>query len=203
MANTSKRKGDKGELEGVAVLVTRVPHLCVPNPMRALGAGRRDDHGDLRVLPDVSIQVKTWAAVTRACRESVEGAVRQARNAANPMALGLVPIPNTPKAPGALRWLAVAYDWPGGTASWVPVPTFGVTLNAVRHLRTGFGGKVPLRLRMVQVKGGSGRRAMFIGPLDAWLECYAEVRGQQLEPPLGFSPPWEKDAVAQLEAAIA
>ena len=143
-----------------------------------LGAGRREDVGDLHVLPDAAVQVKTWARtqLTRACREAADGAVAQARNGGAVFHLGLVPIPRAPKADPAatLRWLAVGYDWPGGLEVWEPVATFGTTVAAITHLRTGYGGRVPLRLRMsrVQVRG---RRPMLVAPVQAWLDCYRDA----------------------------
>lgn len=169
MGNRCKRKGDRGELEAVAALVALTPAPFLhENPTRMLGAGRRDDEGDLRVLPGVSVQVKTWADLTRACRESAAGAARQAANAGNPFALGMVPIPRAGKRRGALRWLAVAHEWPGGTGQWEPVATFGRTVLAVAHLRDGYGGRVPLRLRMARVTV-RGRRPLLLAPVEAWV----------------------------------
>lgn len=195
MANRSKAKGDQGERDAVVALIQRVPHLLVQDrqPMRQLGAGRKDDEGDLRVLPGVAVQVKWWNNLTRACREAADGAVRQARNAGDELHLGMVPVPRASRAVGALRWLAVGYSWPAGTQQWEPVPTFGTTLAAVKHLQTGFGGRVPLRLRMVRVRS-KGTRTMYLAPLEAWLECYAEETDQPYEVPAGYVPPWAGDA---------
>lgn len=195
MVNKSKAKGDAGEREAVVALLLRTPHLLVQDrrPMRELGAGRKDDEGDLRVLPGTSIQVKTWASLVRACREAADGAVRQGRNAGSRFAFGMVPVPRARKELGALRWLAVGYSWPGGTDQWEPVPTFGTTAAAVKHLQTGFGGRVPLRLRMARVRA-KGTKTMYVAPLEAWLECYAEATDQPYEVPAGYVPPWAGDA---------
>src|SRR6478735_12765266 len=56
--NTNKRKGDRAEREAVAVLCELAPDLVVARPQRLLGAGRREDTGDLWVFPGVTVQVK-------------------------------------------------------------------------------------------------------------------------------------------------
>lgn len=205
MANPSKKKGDQGERDAVVALIQRTPHLLHQDrkPMRALGAGRKDDEGDLRVVPGASIQVKFWSNLARACREAADGAVRQAKNAQNPYAVGMVPIPRASTAVGDLRWLAVGYTWPGGIDQWEPVPTFGVTQTAVKHLQTGFGGRVPLRLRMVRVRA-RGTKTMYVAPIEAWLDCYAADTGMSFEAPADYVTPaiWEDDPELRLEAAL-
>lgn len=62
MASPSKRKGDKAELE-VQELLREL--LGVP-ARRALGAGRRDDVGDIFGLPDTVVQVANWPSNTLA-----------------------------------------------------------------------------------------------------------------------------------------
>lgn len=178
MVNASKRKGDDGEREAVAVLTELIPpRLLVRRPRRMLAAGRREDEGDLDVVASVSIQVKKWADLPRACREASDGAVKQATTMGNPCHLGMVPIPRASSAPGSMRWLAVAYDWPGGLEQWDPVVTFGTTRLAVKHLRDGYGGRVPLRLRMAKVSV-RGRKPMFLAPIEAWTSCWVETHEQ-------------------------
>lgn len=53
MTGSSKRKGDKGELEAAALIADL---LGVP-ARRKLGAGRSDDTGDLDGVPDTVVQV--------------------------------------------------------------------------------------------------------------------------------------------------
>ena len=65
VASSSKRKGDRGELEVQAILREL---LGVP-ARRALGAGRRDDVGDITGVPNTVIQVADWKDVLRAVRE--------------------------------------------------------------------------------------------------------------------------------------
>lgn len=201
MANRSKDKGDRGEREALAMFIDRYPHLLVQdvNPVRELGAGRADDMGDLRVLPQTAIQVKVWANLVRAVREAADGASRQAKNAAADYALGLAPVPRARKEPGSLRWIASAFDWPHGLDDWEPIPTFGTTSAALKHLREGFGGRVPLRLRMVRVRA-KGTRTMLLAPVEAWMDCYCATRDLPLEIPLGYVQPWGQVVDDLLEA---
>lgn len=64
MSNPSKRKGDKAELEVQALLRDL---LGVP-ARRALGAGRKDDMGDIHGVPNTVVQVANYANVTTAVR---------------------------------------------------------------------------------------------------------------------------------------
>lgn len=75
MTGPSKRKGDKAELEAAGVL----NDLLGISTRRMLGAGRKDDVGDLDV-PDTVVQVANWRDVARAVREKpLECEVQQAR----------------------------------------------------------------------------------------------------------------------------
>lgn len=64
MTGAAKRKGDKAERECAAMLAE---HLGVP-ARRKLGAGRKDDEGDIEGVPDTTIQVAAWANVAQAVR---------------------------------------------------------------------------------------------------------------------------------------
>lgn len=64
MANSSKRKGDKAELEVQGILRDL---LGVP-ARRALGAGRRDDVGDIHGVPDTCVSVTNRKDVAAAVR---------------------------------------------------------------------------------------------------------------------------------------
>jgi hypothetical protein len=65
VANSSKAKGDRAELEVQGLLRNL---LGVP-ARRALGAGRKDDVGDITGVPDTVIQVVNWKDVAKAVRE--------------------------------------------------------------------------------------------------------------------------------------
>ena len=80
MANPSKRKGDRAELEVQGILREL---LGVP-ARRALGAGRKDDVGDIHGVPDTVIQVADWKDVTRAVREKPLECEEQRERASTP-----------------------------------------------------------------------------------------------------------------------
>lgn len=65
MTGSSKRKGDRAELEVQGLLRDL---LGVP-ARRALGAGRKDDIGDITGVPDTVVQVADWKDALRAMRE--------------------------------------------------------------------------------------------------------------------------------------
>lgn len=73
MTGSSKRKGDRAELEVQALL--RV-ELGVP-ARRALGAGRRDDIGDITGVPKTVIQVVDWKDIAAAVRAKPNECERQ------------------------------------------------------------------------------------------------------------------------------
>ena len=73
MTGPAKRKGDKAELEVQALLRDQ---LGVP-ARRALGAGRKDDMGDIHGVPDTVIQVANYTDLARAIREKLPDCERQ------------------------------------------------------------------------------------------------------------------------------
>ena len=58
MTNRSKAKGDNAEREVQALLRNL---LDIPSIRRALGAGRKDDVGDIDGVPHTAVQVADWA----------------------------------------------------------------------------------------------------------------------------------------------
>jgi hypothetical protein len=76
VANSSKKKGDRAELEVQGILRDL---LGVP-ARRALGAGRKDDVGDIHGVPDTVIQVADWKDALRAVREKPLEADQQCLN---------------------------------------------------------------------------------------------------------------------------
>jgi hypothetical protein len=77
MSNPQKTKGDRAELE-VQTLVR--DHLGV-FARRALGAGRKDDVGDIHGVPNTVIQVANYQDLARAVREKLPTLERQQANA--------------------------------------------------------------------------------------------------------------------------
>ena len=76
MANPQKRKGDDGERQVAKIL----SDMLGENIRRALGAGRKDDVGDLYGLVDVTGQVKTWSNITSAINVGLRDLARQQKN---------------------------------------------------------------------------------------------------------------------------
>lgn len=79
MTSTSKRKGDSAELEVQGIFRD---HLGVGR--RALGAGRRDDVGDITGVDGLTVQVVNWRDVTAAVREKPRECVEQQERAGSP-----------------------------------------------------------------------------------------------------------------------
>ena len=86
MTSPSKRKGDRAELEVQALLRD---HLGVP-ARRALGAGRKDDVGDIDGVPQLAVQVCNWANVAQAVRHKPVEAEQQRVNRCVPFAATFV-----------------------------------------------------------------------------------------------------------------
>ena len=85
----SKRKGDAAELEVQALIrdLTGYP------ARRALGAGRKDDHGDIHGVPDTVIQVVNRKDIAAAIREKLPAAEQQRVNARAMFAATFVRLP--------------------------------------------------------------------------------------------------------------
>lgn len=96
MTTASKRKGDRCELE----LAHQLHDLTGWPVRRKLGAGRRDDTGDLHGLPDCVAQVKAYADIARAIREGLTELETQHHHAGTTHAVLFV------RRPGG-RWIAV------------------------------------------------------------------------------------------------
>jgi len=178
MTNRAKRKGDQGEREAVAALVAHLGPLALENARRKLGAGRRDDMGDLEVLADTTIQVKAMANTVTAVREAATGADRQAVVAGTRFALGLVRIQGSrqPK----VRWLAAVTEWPGGPPPPDAVFVTGRTEAAIAHARRENGG-IP-RSRRIAAVHRQGASSILVAPLEAWVVAYREAAGQAAAP---------------------
>ena len=82
MANPNKRRGDAAEREAAALIADL---LGVP-ARRKLGAGRRDDTGDIDGVPDTAIQVVSRSSdvvAVAVVRKPVEADEQAARMGAN------------------------------------------------------------------------------------------------------------------------
>lgn len=96
MASTSKRKGDRAELEIAGILADQLG----VNVRRKLGAGRSDDQGDLDGMPLVTVEVKNYKDVGRAVRDGIDDLEREQVNAGTPFGVAFI------RRPGG-RWIAV------------------------------------------------------------------------------------------------
>lgn len=81
MPNANKRRGDRAELEVQAILQD---NLGVGR--RALGAGRKDDLGDIHGVPNTVIQVANYQDLARAVREKLPELEAQQARAGAPYA---------------------------------------------------------------------------------------------------------------------
>ena len=170
--NASKEKGDRGEREAVATLCALAPDHVLPNARRKLGAGRKDDMGDLDVLPDVTVQVKWLASLTSALRDAATGASVQSDRAGTTYALGMAPIPRARK--DGVRWLAATTEWPGGPPPSDAILSTGQSQAAVAHARAERAG-IP-RARRIAVVRRSGAVDLWVSTMEAWLEDRERVR---------------------------
>lgn len=177
MANPSKAKGDRAEREAVEVLKSLAPNLCVADAIRMLGAGRKDDVGDLRVFVDVAIQVRNYKmdSIGSAIRTAASDSVVQASNGSLPIGLGMVPVPGARK--NSVRWLAACHTWP--TALWdegglIQPEEFKMVGRALNWLRDETGTyDRPAVSRQFRVAVLVGKTPVLISPIEAWLEAYA------------------------------
>ena len=167
MSNPSKAKGDRFEREAVAALAAAAPDLVRPNPRRKLGAGRRDDVGDLDAFDGVTIQVRALSNVTRALRSAADDAVVQGERAGTRWAVGMVPIPRARAA--GVRWLCSAYDWPGGAPDHVCRRT-GLIAEAVEVCRSKTSAEPPSDRLVIVTR--RGQPDLVVATLDAWLASF-------------------------------
>jgi hypothetical protein len=173
MVNKSKDKGDRFERAFAAHIIQTYPELIsVQKPMRHLGAGRKEDVGDMHLFSDAAIQVKAVAQPGTALRSAATGSVIQAGHAAVPFAVGVVPIfgarGNKPK------WMATTTidRWPGDLRS--PVVEFGSVSKLMDWISID---EAPLGFRawgrterLAQLNGSETR--LLVAPLEAWIEDY-------------------------------
>ncbi len=75
--HSSKRKGDRSERE----VETLLRDLLGYPVRRKLGAGRRDDQGDLEGVPETVIQVCAYSDIARAIREKLPETAEQQQRA--------------------------------------------------------------------------------------------------------------------------
>lgn len=116
MANKSKDKGDRFERAFAKHVIESYPELISEKkPMRHLGAGRKEDVGDMHLFSDTAMQVKAVAQPGSALRSAAAGAVIQAGHARAAFAVGVVPVFGA--RTGRVKWLATVQPdrWPSAT----------------------------------------------------------------------------------------
>jgi len=166
MVNANKNKGDRAEREAVDALVALSSGLqLTPLQMRALGAGRKEDTGDIHVFPDVAVQVKNYAVarLNAGIREAAVGALRQAANGLLDFHLGMTVIPRARK--DGLRWAASAVTW---VAPVEPETTVANPVAALELVK-----KSPLSLIRVSRKGTED---ILVSSLPRWVDDYRTVK---------------------------
>ena len=178
MANSAKVKGDRGEREAVLVLKALVPDLVLPNAQRKLGAGRREDTGDLVVFPDVTVQVKTYATAGKALRDAAEAAEAQRVRAGTRFAFGMAPVPRARR--GAVRWLASTLVWPGGELGQDDLFSVGLVSRAIAHVRRDDLGI--RRERRVAIVERAGAHPLYVAPVEAWIAAWRLACDRQVQP---------------------
>lgn len=172
MANSAKNKGDRFELAAVAFLMTEVPELVSVNKaQRLLGAGRKEDVGDIHVFNDVAIQVRALANLGQAIRSSASDSVIQAGNEFLPHALGMVPVPRARKE--QVNWLACVDPdhWPVPVE---PVAEFKIVSKALDWVwadEAPYGFRAWPREERIGLLAGLGKPAL-VAPMAAWFTAY-------------------------------
>lgn len=179
MPNSSKNKGDRAEREAVVELRTKAPDLVLDNAQRKLGAGRKEDTGDLHVFPDVAVQVKSMARLGTALREAATGADVQAANGRVSFALGMVPVPRARQ--GSVRWLAACTQWPDSGIASDEVARFATPETLVAHLRNENSG-IP-RDRRIALLLRKGSDPLVVATIEAWLNAYRGERKAETSAP--------------------
>lgn len=181
MTNSSKDKGDRGEREADAYLKALCPDLLVWDAMRALGAGRKEDKGDLKAFPDAAVQVKNFKAdyLSKGLYEAATGARTQAGHARHPFNTGMVVVPRARKT-GAVRFVASTLDWP--TSDTVHARATN-SLRALEMVKAAG----PASSLTVQVDR-KGQPAIIVANIDTWVAAY-RIATDRPEPEGEWEPP--------------
>lgn len=176
MANSAKDKGDRNERAAVAYLLETAPDLVsVSRPQRKLGAGRKEDTGDLYIFHDAAIQVRALANMGQAVRSAAEDSVVQAHHGDLEYALGMVPVPRARKE--QVTWLAsTTLDrWPEPVEPVAEFSLISKALTWVRDDKGPHGFRVWPREERIGILGGPGKTVL-IAPIEAWLAAFGRAR---------------------------
>lgn len=178
MANPNKVKGDRAERAAVEALRELAADLVLPDAQRMLGAGRRDDIGDLRVFPDAAVQVRAMRNLAAGVRSAAFDAEVQAARGRSKFPLGMVPIPHAPNRPDAVRWLAATTQWPTHLDEST-LPSWGNTGLAIKWLRlrptTARPDVLPIDARLARIER-RGADTFYLATLQTWVAAYRSAR---------------------------
>lgn len=169
--NASKNKGDYAEREAVEFLKITASDLLMGTARRKLGAGRRDDIGDVDAFDDVTVQVKWFNDTVRAQREALLGARIQSERAGTRWYVGMSPITGARR--DRVRWLCVSDEWPSTSRS--ELPQFGRASAAIAYFRSMNPGiEVPPEQRVALVKLAND--LVIMGVATAWVDSLRAAR---------------------------
>lgn len=176
MSNPNKAKGDAGERAAVAILKELAPDLVsYKDPRRALGAGRKEDTGDIRVFHDTAIQVKNSKHPESFIRAAAEGADIQRKHKEAqeghpvPFHLGMVKLPN---ARSGVVWLAAVLEYPDPEVVPIIAPSF---VDVIKLVKLN-----PNVLFQVDAPGAprTSKPPILVTALETWVEDYRYLRSQ-------------------------
>lgn len=102
MGKASSRKGAQGEREAKALLAGLFPWLA-DKIDRKLGAGRKEDTGDIWGLPGFTVQVANRTDLGQTLGDKAEESRQQQQNAQSPFGVMLMKLPPRPGGKPA-RW---------------------------------------------------------------------------------------------------
>lgn len=184
VANASKSKGVQGERDAVTMWCTLHADLVnAGKPMRMLGAGRKEDVGDLNLFADVAVQVKTMGNVGAAIREAARGAKTQAVHAGLPLGVGMARIPRR-NGTTAEAWAMCALEgqWPARAEA---VAEFANPAELNQWLYTDQpprGFRVWPREQRVALLTRAGTDSVLVGTVEAWADALHRHRWEMAAP---------------------
>ena len=101
MANPAKKKGDRAELDAQAMWRD---HTGLP-VRRMLGAGRKDDMGDLSNVPHTCVSVANWKNIAAAVKTKPREVEEQRQRSGMPFAVTMVRLKGTENDEPAFRFV--------------------------------------------------------------------------------------------------
>jgi len=170
MVNANKAKGDKHEREAVNAFLELCPDLCVWNAQRLLGAGRKEDVGDLLVIDDVAVQVKAFKreSLSAAIYDAANGAVVQAGHARKDFALGMAVVPRARK--DKVRWACVVHTWPTDTQIHDTASSAVAAVDKV----VAAGIEAEYTVQVIR----KGAAPVILSSLPTWVRAYRAATGR-------------------------